>query len=130
MNDGEEKLESSPVNIEWPKDLADINPQKIKEATKDSGMDVEAKKKYREGMKSFFAFFSWTGLKPGKEFRNGEELARLVVESVFPYAVKYYTEALPADEEEDSDVGSAEGEPLDISDNEDDERETKKQKME
>ena len=76
-------------------------------------------------MKSFFAFFAWTGKKPGKEFRNGEELARLIVDDVYPYAVKDYTEALRGD---DDDEFTSEGEELDISDSDSDEPYKKKTK--
>ncbi|CUM46205.1 uncharacterized protein AC631_00020 [Debaryomyces fabryi] len=118
IEDGEEKLSSSPVSVEWPKELSEINPTLIK---KNKGKDLssEDKKNYRLGMKSFFSWFSWTGTKPGKEFRSGDDLTRLVIDDLFPYAVKYYTEALPGDELDDED--SSEGEELDISEEDDDE---------
>lgn len=121
VEDGEEHLFSEPVSVEWPEELARINPVTIKEGKRE--LSGEEKKQYRAGMKSFFAWFAWTGRKPGKEFRNGEDLARLVTEDLFPYAVKYYTEALPGGEE-DSDVDSSEGEELDISDEEGGDEET------
>lgn len=116
VEDGEEKLSSSPVSIEWPAELNDINPILIK---KNKGKELSAndKKNYRLGMKSFFSWFSWTGEKPGKEFRNGEDLARLIIDDLFPYAVKYYTEALPGNDMDDED--SSEGEELDISEDDD-----------
>mmetsp|Transcript_5813 Transcript_5813/g.5757 ORF Transcript_5813/g.5757 Transcript_5813/m.5757 type:complete len:282 (+) Transcript_5813:26-871(+) len=118
VEDGEEKLSSSPVAVDWPKELNEINPALIK---KNKGKDLssEDKKNYRLGMKSFFSWFSWTGNKPGKEFRNGDDLTRLIIDDLFPYAVKYYTEALPGDELDDED--SSEGEELDISEEDDDE---------
>lgn len=118
VEDGEEKLSSSPVAVDWPKELNEINPALIK---KNKGKDLssEDKKNYRLGMKSFFSWFSWTGKKPGKEFRNGDDLTRLIIDDLFPYAVKYYTEALPGDELDDED--SSEGEELDISEEDDEE---------
>lgn len=126
IEDGEEKITSEPVDVIWPKALDNINPKLIKTQSKGQ-LSVEDKKNYRSGMKSFFAWFNWTGTNPGKEFRNGEDLARLISENLFPYAVKYYTEALPngeQDEEEDF-SDSEEGEELDISD-EDEENEKKR----
>ncbi|KAJ9103554.1 hypothetical protein QFC19_004322 [Naganishia cerealis] len=122
--DGEEKLVSEAVEVEWPASLDSINPHKIKTAH-GANMSLDQKKLYRQGMKSFFAFFAWTGKKPGKEFRNGEELARLIVDDVYPYAVKYYTEALRGD---DDDEFTSEGEELDISDSDSDEPSKKKTK--
>lgn len=116
IEDGEEKLSSSPVAVEWPNELSEINPTLIK---KNKGKDLssEDKKNYRLGMKSFFSWFTWTGTKPGKEFRNGDDLTRLIIDDLFPYAVKYYTEALPGDDLDDDD--SSEGEELDISEDDD-----------
>ncbi|ODV95229.1 hypothetical protein PACTADRAFT_68305 [Pachysolen tannophilus NRRL Y-2460] len=108
---GEEKLISSPTKIEWPYDYDSINPNKIEDKT-----SKEGKKNYRAGMRSFFAWFKWTGLKPGKEFRNGEELARLITDDLFPYSVKYYTEAMPGIGDDDDDDSSSEE--LDLSDDE------------
>lgn len=121
-DNGEEHLVSEPVEMQWPPSLSNINPLKIKAAA-GSEMTADQKKQYRQGMKSFFAFFAWTGKKPGKEFRNGEELARLIVDDVFPYAVKYYTEALRGDDDDDL---TSEGEELDISESESDEPARKK----
>lgn len=114
VEDGEEKITSEAVDVKWPQALDSINPQLLKEK---GPLSASAKKQYRQGMKSLFAWFAWTGLKPGKEFRAGEDLARLIVDQVFPYAVKYYTEALPGDDE-DEDLDSEEGEELDLSDEE------------
>ncbi|CAK7897130.1 vacuolar protein sorting-associated protein 75 [[Candida] anglica] len=128
--DGEEKLTSQEVSIQWPSQLEPTNPSAIKKRCKESGKEMTAddKKKYRLGMKSFFAYLSWTGEKPGKEFRHGEDLTRLIVDNLFPYAVKYYSEALPGDEDDDEDEeDSSEGEALDLSDDED-EPEAKRQK--
>lgn len=81
-------LTSDPVEVKWPKLYDDINPDLI-----ENKAEAEGKKKYRTGMKTFFAWFRWTGLKPGKEFPNGAELANLFNEELYPYCVKYYTEA-------------------------------------
>lgn len=126
VEDGEEKLFSEPVGVQWPKELESINPAALKESKKE--LSGEDKKQYRVGMKSFFAWFAWTGRKPGKEFRNGEDLARLITEDLFPYAVKYYTEALPGGEDE-SEIDSSEGEELDISDDEGEEEQGDKKRQ-
>lgn len=81
-------LTSEPVNVEWPKSYEKITPHLIADKT-----TPEGKKNYRTGMKTFFAWFKWTGLKPGKEFPNGDSLANLFNEELYPYCVKYYTEA-------------------------------------
>lgn len=124
IEDGEEKLSSSPVAVKWPTELKEINPTLIKQ-NKGKDLSSEDKKNYRLGMKSFFSWFNWTGTKPGKEFRSGDELTRLIIDDLFPYAVKYYTEALPGDGLDDED--SSEGEELDISEEDDDEGETSQQ---
>lgn len=127
IEDGEDKLHSEAVSVVWPTSLTDINPTEIKARTKGTTMSKEDKKKYRLGMKSFFSWFGWTGTKPGKEFRNGEELARLIADDLYPYAVKYFTTGLEDDgEDEDEDVSTLEGEELDIS--ADEEEEDKKRK--
>lgn len=112
VEDGEEKLTSEPVAVQWPAEIEDISPENIR-ANKGDEYTSSEKKKYRQGMKSFFAWFAWTGTKPGKEFRAGEDLARLLVDDVFPNAVRYYAEAMNNDE---SEVDSEEGEELDVSD--------------
>ncbi|ODQ80418.1 hypothetical protein BABINDRAFT_166750 [Babjeviella inositovora NRRL Y-12698] len=118
----EERLISTVASVEWPVELASITPHLIADKT-----SAEGKKKYRLGMRSFFAWFKWTGLKPGKEFRNGEELTRLIVEELFPYAVKYYTEAVPGLNEDSEDESSEE---LDLSgEEEEEENATKKRKL-
>ena len=113
-----EKLISEPVDIIWPKSYDNINPSKIKDKK-----SAEGKKNYRAGMKTIFGWFKWTGLKPGKEFPDGDSLAELFAEDLYPYCVKYYTEAQRDLEDEMSDEGesgdSAE-EPLDISNSESD----------
>lgn len=120
VNDnGEEHLESLFVEIKWPQELSKINPHLIKERTNEGkSMTPDDKKKYRAGMKSFFSWFAWTGMKPGKEFRNGEDLANLISEDIFVNALKYYIVALSNESgEEDSDEDdSSEGEELDLSD--------------
>ncbi|SGZ57020.1 CIC11C00000002988 [Sungouiella intermedia] len=124
--DGEEVLLSEAVEVQWPQELADICPSTIREKKKGDSYSADEKKKYRQGMKSFFAWFEWTGHKPAKEFRSGEDLARLILDDLFPNAVRYYAEAIKNDN--GSDVDSSEGEELDISD--EDEPPKKKQKGE
>lgn len=114
--DGEEVLHSEPVEVQWPQELADISPATIRAKKTEDGYTADEKKKYRQGMKSFFAWFEWTGHKPSKEFRSGEDLARLILEELFPNAVRYYAEAIRNDNV--SDVDSSEGEELDLSDDE------------
>lgn len=128
MEDGEEKLVSEPAAVEWPHDLGSINPKLIKKRADGGDLSKDEKKNYRAGMRSLFAWFDWTGARPRKEFRSGDDLARLILDNIFPYAVKYYTEALPNDDDDEFD-SSEEGEELDISDD-DSEPEPKKQKTE
>lgn len=114
-----EKLVSKPVDIIWPKSYDHINPAKIEDKK-----STEGKRNYRTGMKTLFGWFKWTGLKPGKEFPNGDSLAELFAEDLYPYCVKYYTEAQRDLEDEMSDAseeGDSAEEPLDISDDDDDE---------
>ncbi|EDO19064.1 hypothetical protein Kpol_2000p29 [Vanderwaltozyma polyspora DSM 70294] len=119
-----EKLISEPVDIKWPKKYEDICPESIQDKK-----SPEGKKKYRQGMKSLFGWFRWTGLKPGKEFPHGDSFAELIVDDLYPYCVKYYTEAHRdlEDENDDSDSES-EGE-LDLSDDEGNENEPKRRKL-
>lgn len=121
--DGEERITSEPTTISWPKDLDNINPLLLKKQT-----PID-KKSYRLGMKSFFSYFQWTGKKPGKEFRNGEDLTRLIIDDLYINAVKYYVLAISNEDQDDDEEDSSEGEELDLSDIED-KRETKKQKTE
>ncbi|EGV63580.1 hypothetical protein CANTEDRAFT_114508 [Yamadazyma tenuis ATCC 10573] len=120
VEDGEEKITSEPVEVQWPQELGTINPHLIKQR-KGKDMSKEDKKNYRLGMKSFFSWFSWTGKKPGKEFRDGEDLTRLITDDLFPYAVKYYTEALPGADNDDADTSDPEE--LDLEDDEEEEEE-------
>ncbi|QPG76884.1 hypothetical protein FOA43_004278 [Brettanomyces nanus] len=124
---GYESIKSHDAKIEWPKEFDDINPNLIKKSRKDHKWTHEKKKNYRVGMKSFFAFFSWTGLKDNKEFRYGEQLAEMFSEDIFPLAVEYYTLAAPGigkdGEDEESDSSSEE---LDIDSDEDDDEDYKK----
>ncbi|CAN3374116.1 hypothetical protein DIURU_000947 [Diutina rugosa] len=129
--DGEDKITSEAVAIEWPEELKEINPKLIKEA-KGADLSKEDKANYRTGMRSLFAWFDWTGEKPGKEFREGDELARVLANDIYVNAVKYYTVALQ-DDGEDVEVDSSEGEELDLEDDDDDdddEQPKKKQKTE
>ncbi|KAI5957120.1 hypothetical protein KGF54_000048 [Candida jiufengensis] len=128
---GEESLKSTPVSIQWPQELKKINPQLLKENSKGKQMSSEDKKKYRLGMKSIFSWFSWTGSKPGKEFRNGEDLANLIANDLFVNALKYYTIALSlSDDQEDDEEDTSEGEELDLSDLEDLENGNNKRSLE
>ncbi|AET37366.1 Vps75p Ecym_1112 [Eremothecium cymbalariae DBVPG len=63
-----------------------------------SPVDIEIPKGY-EG--SFFQWFQWTGEHPEEEFANGDELARLFSEELYPYCVRYYAEAQRDVEEEE-----------------------------
>lgn len=120
MRNGEEYITSEPVDVQWPPELELINPQRIKRENREQPLLSKLKKDYRSGMKSFFSWFAWTGQKPGKEFRNGEDVARLIVDDLYVNALKYYILALPnansGDDEDDSDLeqDSSEGEPLDL----------------
>ncbi|KAI5962628.1 uncharacterized protein KGF55_003704 [Candida pseudojiufengensis] len=118
-DDGNPSIRSESVSIQWPKELEKFNPQLIKEESKGKNMTSEQKKNYRIGMKSFFSFFSWTGLKPGKEFRNGEDMAWSIAFDLFVNAVKFYVVALSNSNDQDDDddeEDSSEGEELDLSD--------------
>lgn len=110
---GEETITSDVAEVQWPAELADTCPATIRR-NKNGEFTADQKKKYRQGMKSFFAWFEWTGTKPNKEFRAGEDLTRLIIDELFPNAVKYYAEALQNDQESEED--SLEGEELDVSD--------------
>lgn len=123
---GKETLTSEAVDVTWPEELHDICPSIIRK-NKLGEYTPEQRKKYRQGMRSFFAWFEWTGRKPGKEFRGGEDLAQLFTETIFPSAVNLYVEAINS--AQDSDVDSSEGEELDVSEDEGDEPEPKKQKV-
>lgn len=110
---GEETISSEAVEVQWPAELSEICPATIR-SNKNGEYTADQKKKYRQGMKSFFAWFEWTGRKPTKEFRSGEDLTRLILDDLFPNAVRYYAEALQNDQQSDED--SLEGEELDVSD--------------
>ncbi|WPK25924.1 hypothetical protein PUMCH_003261 [Australozyma saopauloensis] len=125
--DGEEDLTSEPVDVQWPEELLDICPSKVKEQKKGETFSASEKKRYRQGMKTLFAWFDWTGKRPAKEFKGGDELTRLIVEDLFPNSVKYYVEAINNDQE--SEVSSSEGEELDVSDDEEQEDEPQKKKQ-
>ncbi|QLQ78431.1 hypothetical protein HG537_0A06780 [Torulaspora globosa] len=60
--------------------------------------------------KSFVDWFNWTGVSNEKEFPDGGELAALFSEDIYPYCVKYYTEAQRDVEDEESADNSSEGE--------------------
>lgn len=122
QEDGSKKLVSQAAEVEWPSSLDNINPQKIKDNAKAQSRPISPaeKKSYRLGMRSFWAFFAWTGKKEGKEFRNGEELALCISEDIFPAALDYYVLAMPGLNEENGEDEEVEtGEELDLSDDED-----------
>lgn len=102
-------LTSEPVSIVWPKSYDGINPALVKDKT-----TTEGKRNYRTGMKSFFAWFNWTGLKPGKEFPNGDGLASLLSDDIFPNCTKYYTEAQIDLEDENVDDEDLSDEPFNL----------------
>lgn len=121
QEDGDERIVSESVEVKWPHELSKINPSVIKEKYKGKDkkdMSAKDKKNYRLGMKSFFSWFNWTGEKPGKEFRNGEDLATLLSEDLYLNALKYYIIALSPDEDDDAndEEDTTEGEELDLSD--------------
>lgn len=62
--------------------------------------------------KSFIDWFSWTGATDSNEFPNGSDLATLFSEDIYPYCVKYYTEAQRDVEDEESGDSDSEGELL------------------
>lgn len=111
---GEERIYGEKAPVQWPAELESIVPQNVKDNKAGDELSTEEKRRYRKGMKSFFAWFDWTGRKPGKEFRNGEDLTRLIIDDLFPQAVKYY--ALALENGGDSENDSSEGEELDLLD--------------
>ncbi|AWU74999.1 hypothetical protein CAS74_003358 [Pichia kudriavzevii] len=121
QEDGVRKLISTAAEIEWPQELQSINPQIIKQFAKDEGRSLTAdeKKRYRQGMRSFFAFWGWTGRKAGKEFRSGEELATLIADTIFPIALDFYTMASVNDVQDGDSEDQISGEELDLSETED-----------
>ncbi|QBM90891.1 Nucleosome assembly protein NAP [Metschnikowia aff. pulcherrima] len=125
--DGKDVMFSEAVEFAWPAELSEICPAEIRKQ-KNGEYTPEQRKLYRQGMRSFFAFFEWTGRKPGKEFRGGEDLALLIAEEVFPSAVNLYVEAMNS--EEDSEVDSLEGEELDVSEDEENESENENESEE
>lgn len=133
QEDGDERIVSESVEVKWPHELSKINPSVIKEKYKGKDKkDISAKdkKNYRLGMKSFFSWFNWTGEKPGKEFRNGEDLATLLSEDLYLNALKYYIIALSPDEDDDAndEEDTTEGEELDLSDDDVEEPELPKKR--
>lgn len=121
-----ERLVSEPVDIIWPKSYDHINPNLITDKK-----TKEGKRNYKTGMKTIFGWFKWTGLKPGKEFPNGDSLAELFSQDLYPYCVKYYTEAQRDLEDEYSDDEELDEieQPLDISEDEDEDEEHKSKKQ-
>ena len=134
QEDGDERIVSESVEVKWPHELSKINPSVIKEKYKGKDkkdMSAKDKKNYRLGMKSFFSWFNWTGEKPGKEFRNGEDLATLLSEDLYLNALKYYIIALSPDEDDDAndEEDTTEGEELDLSDDDVEEPELPKREL-
>lgn len=60
-----------------------------------------------EGKRSFFDFFSWTGA-PGASdrFEDGEEVAMVLAETVYPDALRLWTDAMQADDDDEDDEES------------------------
>lgn len=110
--DGEDVLTSEPVDVAWPAELRDICPAIIR-ANKQGQYTLDEKKRYRQGMASLFAWFEWTGRRQAKEFKAGDDLARLIAEDLHPNAVRYYVAAVNSDTASDE---SSEGDELDVSD--------------
>lgn len=126
-----ELLTSEPVDIKWPKKYQHINPDLIKDKK-----SPEGKKNYRQGMKCLFGWFRWTGLRPGKEFPHGDSFATLFIDDLYPYCVKYFTEAQRdlEDENDDSDSdGNSSAHELDLPKDEEEDLEsssaTKKRRL-
>lgn len=133
LENGEELIFLDPVEVAWPSELSAIDPRRIKSENKGKPLQGKLKKDYRLGMRSFFSWFAWTGEKPGKEFRNGEDFTRLIADDLYLNALKYYILALPSinsgsEDEEEGD--SSEGEALDLSDVEEPPKESKKRTVE
>ncbi|CCG82506.1 Nucleosome assembly protein [Taphrina deformans PYCC 5710] len=100
-DDGDQEYTSKPVEIKWKKDIT----------TQPDG-----------GRPSFFSFFAWTG---GEEdvFLQGEEVALILADEVYPDALKTWTDAQNVDSEDDSDMGSVDIESGDEDDAEEDDGE-------
>ena len=96
------ELSSTPVDIKWIEG---------RDLTKDSS-----------GRPSFFTFFAWTGNEKDV-FGEGEEVALVIAESMYPDALKIWTDA----QEIDSDEGSVDIDSEEDAE-EDDEPAAKKQK--
>lgn len=73
-------------------------------------VDIDSQVAQGMGVKSFFDWFKWTGTECTKEFPNGADFAVLISEDIYPYCVKYYTEAQRDVEDEDGNSSSSEGE--------------------
>ncbi|XBW37311.1 hypothetical protein QEN19_002893 [Hanseniaspora menglaensis] len=125
-------LTSEPVDIVWPSDYDSINPKKISSKT-----DPNFKQNYRAGMKTFFSWLNWTGLKHGKEFPNGDGLANLFMEDIYPHCLKHYIESKRDFEDEvggseseiDEDEEELEGFHVDVISKEEESEEPLKKKM-
>ncbi|SCU99378.1 LAME_0G02938g1_1 [Lachancea meyersii CBS 8951] len=102
-------LTSEPCQIKWPKSFNNINPSLVSDKS-----TAEGKKNYRTGMKSFFSWFKWTGLKVGKEFPNGDGLANLLADDIYPNCTKYYTEAQVDLEDENIDDEDLSNGPIEL----------------
>lgn len=66
----------------------------------------------RKRRNRFFDWFQWQGLDDKSEFPNGDDLARLITDEIYPLCVKFYTEAQRDVADEDSDDESSEPELL------------------
>lgn len=81
-----------------------LKDEKLTSEAIDIGIPATAERK------SFVDWFNWTGVSNTKEFPDGGELAALFSEDIYPYCVKYYTEAQRDVEDEESGDSSSEGE--------------------
>lgn len=64
----------------------------------------------RKRRNRFFDWFQWQGENDKSEFPNGDDLARLIVDEIYPLCVKFYTEAQRdiADEESEDEIDELE----------------------
>lgn len=112
IKNGEERLISNPVNVKWPKTIDHLNPLKILKNSNYSSITQEEKSNLRQGQKSFFSWFHWTGKKKN-EFPDGEGLSRLIIDEIYPNATRYYALALnDSSNDSSSDLDSSEGESI------------------
>lgn len=87
-DDEEGELKSEPVPITWKKGKNLTKPKANSET-------------------SFFNFFNFTGSGPG-DYKPGSVIALIIAEELYPHAIKFYTEALSAENqvEDEYDISS------------------------